>query len=81
MKNIWSKGKTMGKKAVAEMRHFLQEESGMGSVEIILIIVVLVGLVLIFRGQVTSMVENAFSQIKSDADKVTTSNKINKGYK
>ena len=81
MKHLWNKGKNISKKAAKEMKHFLQEESGMGSVEIILILVILVGLVLIFRGQVTAMVEKAFKQIKSDGDKVIKDNSISSGYK
>lgn len=46
------------------------EEDGMGTVEIILIIVVLVGLVLIFKEQITAIVNNIFSKITSRANKV-----------
>ena len=44
-------------------RDFLTEEDGMGTVEIILIIVVLVGLVLIFREQITEIVNGLFEKI------------------
>ncbi|MGN1147495.1 MAG: Flp1 family type IVb pilin, partial [Lachnospiraceae bacterium] len=37
-------------------KQFLQEEDGMGTVEVILIIVVLVGLVIIFKNQITAIV-------------------------
>ena len=37
-------------------RQLLSEEDGMGTVEIILIIVVLIGLVLIFKEQITAIV-------------------------
>lgn len=66
--------------AKAELTKFWKDEDGMGSVEIILIIVVLVGLVLIFRGQVTKLVEGAFKQIKGDNDKIVKSNKITGGF-
>lgn len=52
----------------------------MGSVEIILIIVVLVGLVLIFRGQVTKLISNAFKQIKHDEGEIDKENSISGGY-
>ena len=39
---------------------FIGEEEGMGTVEIILIIVVLVGLVIIFKGQIVSIVNSLF---------------------
>jgi hypothetical protein len=45
------------------------EEDGMGTVEIILIIVVLVGLVLIFKEQITSIVDSIFSKITKQTNK------------
>lgn len=42
----------------------------MGTVEIILIIVVLVGLVIIFKSQITGLVQSIFSKITSQANKV-----------
>ncbi|MDE6881773.1 MAG: hypothetical protein K2P48_01505, partial [Lachnospiraceae bacterium] len=39
------------------LRDFLREEDGMGTVEIILIIVVLIGLVIIFKKQLRALVE------------------------
>ncbi len=45
------------------------EEDGMGTVEIILIIVVLVGLVLIFKDQITSIVESIFAKITKQTNK------------
>lgn len=44
---------------------FWREEDGMGTVEIILIIVVLVGLVIIFKKQITEIVESLFKKITS----------------
>lgn len=46
-------------------REFMIEEDGMGTVEIVLIIVVLVGLVVIFRDQLTKIVNNLFKKITS----------------
>ena len=51
-------------------RDFLMEEDGMGTVEVILIIVVLVGLVLIFKEQITKIVNSIFSKITSQTSKV-----------
>lgn len=42
---------------------FWREEDGMGTVEVILIIVVLVGMVLIFKEQMSDIVESLFSKI------------------
>lgn len=46
---------------------FLREEEGMGTVEIILIIVVLIGLVIIFKTQLRSLVETVFEKITKDS--------------
>ena len=51
-------------------KQFLREEDGMGTVEVILIIVVLVGLVLIFKEQITKIVNSIFSKITSQTNKV-----------
>lgn len=50
-------------------QELVTEEDGMGTVEIILIIVVLVGLVLIFKEQLTSIVESIFSKITKQTNK------------
>ena len=52
------------------MKEFLQEEEGMGTVEIILIIVVLIGLVIIFKTQLRSLVETVFEKITGDSNTV-----------
>lgn len=62
------KGKRM--KSLKTMKDFLKEEEGMGTVEIILIIVVLVGLVIIFKEQITKIVNNIFSKITSQTNKI-----------
>ena len=45
----------------------LKEEDGVGVVEVILILVVLIGLVIIFKSQLTSLVHNIFSKIVSES--------------
>ena len=52
------------------IREFLEDESGAGVVELILIIVVLVGLVLIFKEQVTDLVNDLFDTIRDQAGDV-----------
>lgn len=52
------------------LREFWREEEGMGTVEIILIIVVLIGLVIIFKTQLRSLVEKVFEKITSDSNTV-----------
>ena len=51
-------------------RDFLREEDGMGTVEIILIIVVLIGLVIIFKTQLRALVESVFEKITKDSKTV-----------
>lgn len=46
---------------------FLRDESGMGVVEIILIIVVLIAMVLIFKEQITTLVQNIWESINKSA--------------
>lgn len=53
-----------------KFEQFLKEEDGMGTVEVILIIVVLVGLVVLFKNQITSIVENLFGKITSQTNKL-----------
>ena len=48
----------------------MQDESGMGVVEIILIIVVLIALVIIFKEQITTLVNNIWKSINSSAKKI-----------
>lgn len=45
----------------------LKEDDGVGVVEVILILVVLIGLVIIFKSQLTSLVQNIFSKIVSES--------------
>ncbi len=49
---------------------FAAMEDGMGTVEVILIIVVLIGLVLIFKKQIRAIVESIMNKISSDSDAV-----------
>lgn len=51
-------------------RQLMKEEDGMGTVEVILIIVVLVGLVILFKNQITKIVNNLFNKITSQTGKV-----------
>ena len=52
------------------LRYFMQtlkEEKGIGVVEVILILVVLIGLVIIFKSQLTSLVQTIFQKITSES--------------
>ena len=58
------------KKQKEELEALCQEESGMGVVEIILIIVVLIGLVVIFKEQITKIVKSIMKAVSKDAKSV-----------
>lgn len=52
------------------LRYFMQtlkEKKGIGVVEVILILVVLIGLVIIFKSQLTSLVQTIFQKITSES--------------
>lgn len=57
-------------KELKNFKKFIQEEDGMGTVEVILIIVVLVGLVVIFKQQITQIVNTIFSKITKQTGKI-----------
>ena len=59
-----------GKKNLKTLKQFMEEEDGMGTVEIILIIVVLVGLVILFKDQITKIVNNLFNKITNQTGKI-----------
>ncbi len=59
-----------GKTNLKGLQDFLREEEGMGTVEIILIIVVLIGLVIIFKTQLRSLVQKVFDKITRDSNTV-----------
>ena len=50
------------------MQSFFMEEDGVGVVEIILILVVLIGLVVIFKNQITNVVKSILSKISSQSE-------------
>lgn len=52
------------------LKAFLREEDGIGVVEIVLILVVLIGLVIIFKKQITKLLENIFKEIEKQSKEV-----------
>ena len=60
----------MGNIKLKSFRQFLTEEDGMGTVEVILIIVVLVGLVIIFKEKITEVVNSIFTKITNQTKKI-----------
>lgn len=53
-----------------DLKRFLKDESGMGVVEVILIIVVLIGLVIIFQTQIKKVVDAIFKTITTKTGQV-----------
>lgn len=49
------------------IKRFLYDESGMGVVEVILIIVTLVAIAAIFKDQIMSLVQNIWNSINKNA--------------
>ena len=49
------------------VRNVLQEQKGITVIELILILVVVIGLIIIFKSQLTSLVQSIFSKITSES--------------
>lgn len=58
------------KKLYKDGMDFLCQEDGVGVIEVVLILVVLIGLVIIFKGQITDLLENIFKEINSQSKEV-----------
>ena len=54
-------------KLMKKITKIMRNNGGMGTVEMILIIVVLIGLVLIFKTQISDLVGNVFQKISADS--------------
>jgi Flp pilus assembly pilin Flp len=52
------------------LKEFWTDEEGIGVVEIILILVVLIALVLLFKEKITTVVNNAFSAFEKDSGSI-----------
>lgn len=61
--------KRMGKLA-AKARNFWQDESAVGVVEVILILVVLITLVLLFKSELTTLLNNILAEITNKTQSV-----------
>lgn len=54
------------------LRNFISDEDGLGTVEIVIIIAILVGLALIFRKQIYSLVNQIFDRIFGNTGETIT---------
>lgn len=52
---------------MSRFNKIIKEESGLGTIEIILILVVLIGLVLIFKSQLITLIDSIFNTITSQS--------------
>ena len=57
-------------KLVSEWNALWRQEEGVGVIEVVLILVVLIGLVIIFKTQITKLLENIFKEIESQSKEV-----------
>lgn len=57
-------------KILKKIKNFWDDESGMGVVEVVLIIIVLVGLVMLLKKQITSLVNMLLSKMSSQAKQI-----------
>ncbi len=53
-----------------ETKKFWNDEDGMGVVEVVLITIVLVGLVVLFKKQITDLVNSVLSKMTNQANKI-----------
>jgi hypothetical protein len=51
-----------------KIKEMIEDETGMGVIEVILIILVLVGLALVFKNQINSIASGIFSSIKGQVN-------------
>lgn len=51
-------------------REFLMEEDGVGVIEVVLILVVLIGLVIVFKEQINKLLNNIFTEITKQSKEV-----------
>ena len=49
---------------------FLREEDGLGVIEVVLILVVVIGLVILFKKQITDLLESTFKEIEKQSKEV-----------
>jgi Flp pilus assembly pilin Flp len=71
MKELHNKARSIGNRITGGIKSFWNDEAGMGTVEVILIIVVLIGLVIVFKKQISGIVEDVFKTIREETREIT----------
>lgn len=67
IRRITLKGKIRLQKEAEKIRNILKDQSGMSVIELLLILVVIIALVLIFKNQLTALVNTIFDKITSES--------------
>ena len=65
--SVWRSETDTRRGIMEELKRFFKEEDGIGTVEVILVLVVIIGLIIIFKSQLTTLVNNTFSRISNKA--------------
>lgn len=55
---------------IKNIKEFAKEEEGVGVIEIVLILVVLIGLVIIFKSKITELLKGVFEEISKQSSEV-----------
>ena len=53
-----------------ELYNYLNDETGAGVIELVLILVVLIGLVIVFKDKIGTLLEGIFTNINKSADSI-----------
>ena len=67
IKQITLMGKIRLQKEAEKIKNILKDQSGMSVIELLLILVVIIALVLIFKNQLTDLVNTSFEKITSES--------------
>ncbi len=57
-------------KLLYKLKNAVTDEAGIGTIEIVLILVVIIGLVLVFKQELVGLVESVFGHINSSIEEV-----------
>ncbi len=52
------------------LKNFIKNEDGMGTVEVVLILVVLIALVALFKGTITNVLNTVLEKIRNNANTI-----------
>lgn len=53
-----------------EWKAFMEDDHGVGATELVLVLAIPIGLVIIFKKQITTLLENIFKEINSQSKEV-----------